>query len=103
MSPSKLPAPPVLLTKAEGLDYASKMMLEMASMIRLCATISDALPKTMELGSLPDEARGHLTRIRASLVDPKLQIAAATAAGEHIRELAMEERLIAARVAAANA
>lgn len=96
MKPGSIKSPPpVLLTKTEALDHAARQLDDMASHIMLVATLSAALGN-----NVPDAFRNDIALIREALVDPTLQIAAAKDAAAAIRALALEERLVAARVAA---
>ncbi|WP_267348735.1 hypothetical protein [Sphingomonas sp. GM_Shp_2] len=90
----RFPAPPVLLTKAEALDHAARKLEEMAVHLRMVSSIVD-----VTRGDPAAAGSDVLKRVRAFLPDPALQIAAAADAAAAIRGLALEERLVAARVA----
>ncbi len=89
-----LPRLPILLTKAEALDYAAKGLEESAAHVSLVSTIVDALKGE------PDAANSKvLKHIQAHLPDAAIQVAAAKDAAAAIRSLALEERVVAARMA----
>lgn len=89
-----LPTAPILLTKAEALDYAAKGLEDSATHISLVKTIVDALKDE------PSAANSKvLKHIQAHLPDAEIQIAAAKEAAAAIRSLALEERVVAARMA----
>ncbi len=102
MNPSLRPPLPVALTKAEALEYAARVLDDMAfgiSMSEIAISGLSKLEHTVST-SLSGEIRALLDDTKKSLVDPKLQIAAAQAGARAIRELALEERIFAARASA---
>ena len=88
--------PPILLSKAEALDFAAQQLDRNASQLRLVVQLVDAI------GSTPGDAERDtlIAEIRRHAVEPDLQLTAMKAAADAIRDLAIEERVVAARVAA---
>ena len=85
--------PPILLTKVDALCFAAECLERNASSLKLVAKLLD-LAKGVDLGDAK-----LLAEIRHRAVEPDLQLAAMKAAAGAIREMALEERLVAARVA----
>lgn len=91
------PAPrPTILTKIEALTYAAEQLERMATDCELAAIILGAL-KDREIEG-PDAER--LRDLRNVMREPDLQAAALREGAKVIRDLVLEERLVAARVSA---
>lgn len=97
--PDKSEPPPVLLTKAEALAFAADRLERMARDREIAALIlgclEDSPPPDAELGR-------KLAEFRDAMREPELQARAIRDAARAIRELALEERLMSARVQAAD-
>ena len=92
---------PVALTKAEALEYAAGRLDEMATGVEMSALILDSLTRVgFRPQDLEVEMRPVLESLKKGLVDAKLQVSAAQAGARAIRELALEERIFAARAGA---
>lgn len=86
---------PVLVTRAEVLEYFAREAEQMASTM----TFANKLAKEKSLSE--DPLLSVLIEIgKAALPAPDLQIAAAKSVAKLMRELAGEERILAARAAA---
>lgn len=92
-----LPELPVLLSKAEALDYAARRLKQEASSLELASIFVDAVKPDLNDKSLPADLVAALVHAKKSLVDPKLQAAAMRGAADMIRDMALEERVVAAR------
>jgi hypothetical protein len=90
---------PVLLTPAEALDYAARQLLDMAQGCDLAAMVLE-LRGAAWMADAPAEARAKFADLSQMIPEPKLQAAACRSAARVIQELSLEERLVAARVAA---
>ncbi|GAM00530.1 hypothetical protein [Sphingomonas parapaucimobilis] len=90
----KVETMPVLITKADVLDHLAGMCANMASGLKMASLIVD----------LPLPSNGGYSDLiaawKSKLPAPDLQIAAANDAGKLLRQLAAEERILAARAAA---
>ena len=86
---------PVLLSKAEALDHAAQRLKAEAAAVEMAAVILGSI-KPADEAALPPEIAKLLQSARKSLVDPKLQAAAMRSASQAIREMALEERVVAA-------
>lgn len=97
------PALPVALTKAEALECAAVHLDGMAKGIGLSKLTLDSMNLIgVKPEALDAETREVFEALKKGLVDPKLQVDAALAAARSIRELAMEERVFAARASAST-
>lgn len=94
------PPLPVILTKVEALEWAAKMLEDNASGMSLAFAIIGSIDKVSGAPSLPPEISAEIARVRMATVDPKLQLAAMREGAKAVRDLALEERIIAARMQA---
>jgi hypothetical protein len=101
MAPKAPLPPPVILTKLEAIQFAADQLTDMAKQCDLIAMIVDAIGGGT--GNLPAEAAARLRELRQAMPEPKLQAMAMREGAKAISELALEERLVAARVAAKGA
>lgn len=84
---------PVLLTKAEALQFAAQRMRALAQDITLTKMVLDAIG-TRKLDPITE---AELQKARQKVPHPELMIAACEAAANEIHALALEERVFAAR------
>lgn len=95
--PPERAQPPILLTKAEAMEFAAACLERQAVDIKLSAIIV----KEIKPGDLPSGwVSEEFERLQKSLPDPGLQQAAMREAAAAIRAVALEERLVEARVRA---
>lgn len=92
--------PFVALTKLEAMEAAAVYLDQVASSIKLCSMLIPIIRRGNTLHEVPTEIREMFLAMNKSLVDPDLQIAAAKTGAQAIRDLILEERLVAARVEA---
>jgi hypothetical protein len=86
---------PVLLTKAEAMNFAADRLEEMVASMELAKIMLDIFGKR-KIGGDSDE---KIAQLRRELPEPELQIRVLTEAARTIRDAALEERLVAARAA----
>lgn len=91
---------PVILTKVEALEHAAQLLEQQAQGMDLAFRIVDVMNKIGAPEIANCEMREDLARFRAATIDPKLQLAAMCDGAKAIRDLALEERIVAARVQA---
>lgn len=91
----KFPKP--LFTKGEALEYASDRMFEHAANLELAKIMRDVVMRKPP-GELTDDPK--IREMVDWAVDADLQIRAVRDAAQAIRDLAVEERRLAARLAA---
>lgn len=84
--------PTIVLNKADAFEVAAKVLDVNAAHL----TIVAALLKSLKPGLMSDSLLAEIKRLA---VEPELQVAALKAAAGTIRDLATEERVIAARAA----
>lgn len=98
ISPPPRRARPLLLNKADALNYAAERLEQMAADLAMAKMLVDLVGDRLP----PDEtdAAEALSALQAETREPQLQEAAMRDAAKAIRELAMEERLMAARAQA---
>lgn len=91
---------PVLLTKTEAMSFAADKLEQMAADMELAKMMLDIIGSKEAAQKLDGAAKADMARIKRELPAPDLQIKAMREGAAAIRELALEERLVAARVGA---
>ncbi|APR53337.1 hypothetical protein CA223_05325 [Sphingomonas koreensis] len=91
--------PPVILSKAEAFEFAASQLDQMAHTLDLACLIDDTM---RSLGDPPADIRSTLEALRRETPEPNLQAKAIRAAVADLRELVIQERLQAARIAGAG-
>lgn len=89
----------VVLTPTEALEWAADLLTQNATGLKLSAMVVGKMTREA-VDQLSDEDRKRLERVKAHMVEPDLQVAAMQAAAASIRAMALEERIVAARVRA---
>lgn len=93
--------PPILLTKVDALNWAAQQLEDFARSLELTAIVLGAVDKAdRENGPRDAETRAKLAEIRRDVPEPQLQLTAVRAGVQAIRDMALEERLVTARVEA---
>jgi hypothetical protein len=82
--------PPTLLSKADALEFAAKCLDRNSASLSLVTSL-------LEIAGATRAAEPVIVQIKQYAMHPELQIAAMKAAAGAIRDLALEERVIAAR------
>lgn len=97
--PKESKGPPILLTKAEALTFAAERLEERASHLQLAKIVYDAMGDKFEsiVGAMPADQQADVRASKKAMVEPEIQMQAMRDAAKAIRDLAMEERVFAAR------
>jgi hypothetical protein len=82
--------PPILLNKADALEFAAKCLDRNSASLSLITSLLEIAAATRADAPL-------VVQIKQYAIEPELQITAMKAAAGAIRDLAIEERVIAAR------
>lgn len=82
--------PPTLLNKADALEFAAKCLDKNGVYLSLVSSL-------LKMGVGGPDTDSLIAQIKQHAIEPELQIAAMKAAAGAIRDLALEERVIAAR------
>lgn len=88
---------PILVTKADALEYASRQLAKMVLDIKLAERIARINP-----ADLPAPDRAKYAKVVAMAQHSELTMPAITEAAEAIKALALEERVVVARAQAAG-
>lgn len=82
--------PPTLLSKADAFEFAAKCLDKNSAYLSLVVSL-------LEIAAPTRAADPLIVRIKQHAIEPEIQLAAMKAASSAIRELALEERVVAAR------
>lgn len=89
--------PPIILTTTDALMYAADNLARMAADAEMVAVILGVFDKPDRDKPMPADLTEKLAELRSIMPDPALHIASCRSAAKSIRDLAIEERLVAAR------